>query len=182
MHTYTINLENITKDIVNIGSRIDFIRKDKPLKFKFTNNCSYKEANELLISIYDKWNEVQLTKEICSDRISLIKKAIMYLNSFKRVITNFVLDKNSHNILFKNQADAKRFIEFVLNDIDSHIDVLKSHITDLSAWIDNSISSKINMLMKAESSLRLVSKYAEWEKDYNGKFGDASQKVYGAGK
>jgi len=166
----SIDLGNIIKEVLRIESIIHSLQKEKYINFKVFENGDYGEVNKLLIDIYTKWNDIQLIKEQCSDHISLIKKAIMYLNSLSRAISIFIQDEGTHGIKFKKLADSKRFIEMIVVDVDSNIDVLKSQITDLSGWIDNSIASKINMFMRAESSLRLLSKYAGWDNNYDGKF------------
>lgn len=169
-----IHLENISWETERIVKLIKDIQKEKYIKFDIFENGDYKEANKLLRDIYTKWNDVQLRQELCSDHIVLIKKAIMYLNSFKKVISAFISDNDSHPIKFKTGVDSKRFIEIVVVSIDSYIEVLKSQIIELSACMDNILSPKINMLMRADSSLRLLSKYAEWDKSYNQRCGNTS--------
>jgi hypothetical protein len=44
--------------------------------------------------------------------------------------------------------------------------------------MDVTLSPKINMLMRADSSLRLLSKYAEWDKSYNRGCGDTTPKNF----
>jgi len=166
----SIDLGGITKEVLRIESMIHNLQKEKYINFKLFESGDYTEVNKVLIDIYEKWNDIQLIKEQCSDHISLIKKAIMYLSSLSRAISVFVQGENTHGVKFKKLADSKRFIDSIVVDIDSNIDVLKSLVADLSGWIDNSIASKINMFMRAESSLRLLSKYAEWENTYDGKF------------
>jgi len=166
----SIDLGGITKEVLRIESMIHNLQKEKYINFKLFESGDYTEVNKVLIDIYEKWNDIQLIKEQCSDHISLIKKAIMYLSSLSRAISVFVHDEIAHGVKFKKLADSKRFIDSIVVDIDSNIDVLKSQITDLSGWIDNSIASKINMFMRAESSLRLLSKYAGWDNNYDSKF------------
>lgn len=173
-----IQLEKISWETGRIEDLIQDIRKDKYVKFDIFENGDYGEANKLLRDIYTKWNDVQLRQELCSDHVVLIKKAIMHLTSFKKVVSAFVSDNDAHPIRFKTVADSKRFIEIIVVSIDSHIDVLKSQIIELSAWMDNILSPKINMLMRADSSLRLLAKYAEWDKNYNRGCGNTSPKEF----
>lgn len=177
-----INLEGISKETLRIEGFIEEIRTNKKfIKFDVVfENGDYNDANRLLQDIYTKWNDVQLRKELCSDHTVLIKKAIMYLTSLKKIVSTFIQEEDNYSNIFKNQAELKRFIETVTVDIDSYIEVLKSQITELSAWIDHTLSPKINMLMRADSSLRLLSKYAEWDKNYNNGCGDTEQKGYGS--
>lgn len=174
-----IQLENIVTETSRIEGFIKEIRKEKYVKFDVFENGNWEEANKLLKDIYTKWNDVQLRKELCSDHMVLIKKAIMYLSSLKKVIFAFMQEDQLHMVKFHNLAESKRFIEAITVSIDSYVEVLKNQITELSAWIDNTLSAKVNLLMRTESSLRLLAKYAEWDKDYNNGCGDTEQKKYG---
>ena len=174
-----IQLENISGETLRIEGFIQEVRDKGYIKFNVFENGSYEEANLLLRDIYSKWNEIQLRKELCSDHIVLIKKAIIYLTSLKKVISAFIQEGDTHKVKFKNLADYRRFTEVAIVSIDSYIEVLKGQINELSAWIDNTLSAKVNMLMRADSSLRLLSKFAEWDKTYNGKQGDTEPKEYG---
>lgn len=161
-----LHIDDILEETNSLSNSVRGLRKEKYVEFKIFENGNFEEANKLLIDLYAKWNSLQLNKEWCSDHIILVRKAITYLTSLKKVISVFIMDEKSHNFKFKNASESKRLVEYFVVDIESYIDLLKDQITELSAQIDL-ISSKINMLMRADSSLRLLSKYAEWDKDYN---------------
>lgn len=162
-------LEDISAETNRLEALVKNIRQEKYIKFGVFENGNFEEANKFLSNIYSKWNIVMLLKEECSDHISLIKKALVYLNSLKKIMTAFIQKDSVHEVKFNSVADSKRFIEVMVVSIDSYIEILKAQISEISAWIDNCLASKVNMLMKSESSLRLLSEYAGW--DYSSKSG-----------
>lgn len=163
-------LEDITTETNGLGALVKNIRQEKYIKFGVFENGNFEEANRFLSDIYAKWNIVMNIKEVCSDHITLIKKALVYLNSLKKIMAAFIQDSSIHQVKFNSVADSKRFTEVAVVSVDSYIEVLKAQISEISAWIDNCLASKVNMLMKSESSLRLLSEYAGW--DYSNKSGN----------
>lgn len=163
-------LEDISAETNRLESLMKNTRQEKYIKFGVFENGNFEEANKFLSSIYAKWNIVMLLKEECSDHITLIKKALVYLNSLKKIMTAFIQDSSIHKVKFSSVADSKRFIEVIVVSVDSYTEILKAQISEISAWIDNCLASKVNMLMKSESSLRLLSEYAGW--DYSSKSGN----------
>lgn len=172
----SLYLDNISSETNRLNGLIKDIRKEKYIKFDVFENGNYEEANKLLRDIYDKWNNVQLRLEVCNEHIILIKKALVYLNSFKKVIISFIQDNSAHGVNFNTVADSKRFTEIIVVSIDSYIEVLKSQTSEISSWIDMILSPKINMLMRGESSLRLLAKYSDW--DYGNRCGNTEQRGY----
>jgi hypothetical protein len=160
----SIQIEKLSEITNNLGKQLDVIRDENYIKFDISDNGDFQEANGFIRDIYSKWNDIQLRKEIYNDHILLLKKSITYLKSFKTTMSLFIQEgEYIHGVKFNKTLELKNFINFSTNSIDSYIDVLKNQLGEISSWIDNIISSKVNMLQKAESSLRLLAKYATWD-------------------
>jgi hypothetical protein len=177
----SIQLGKLCEITDKIGLQLDNIRDETYIKFDISDNGTYAEVNNMIKDIYNKWNEIQLRKEICNDHILLLKKYITYLKSFNDTMSLFIREgEDFHKIKFDKTSELRGFIEFYSSSIDSYINVLKNQLGEISSWVDNIISSKVNMLQKAESSLRLLAKYATWDgnckggREIGGEGGDVS--------
>ena len=131
------------------------------MNFELSEEIEPEEVKKQIQNIYSKVNVIQNNKELCLRAINFLNKAKNYLTSLKKAIESFIMSLET--LRFKTMKDRERFINRWVSDIESFILILKTNISDLSTMVDKVLGAKYHMLMRGESSLRLLQKGKELE-------------------
>jgi len=122
------------------------------------------EVNQAITQIYMEIQTLVKYTEECMHYIGVLKHAITYLDCWKKSINELVLDEDVCPVCFGNLTDRKRFSDRMTADADAHLNLLKTHQRGLAEKSDKVLRPRQNMLLRADSALRLLTKMVEIEK------------------
>jgi hypothetical protein len=159
-----INLSLLTK---LVGKIILTIEKDivNYSKLCLKKDSSFQDIQNLIGSIYVLVENNQKYKEENYHYLRLVKHAISYVKSCKNAFTKFIFSQKDID-----KKENKEIIEYVMMDVESVLGVLNDLKSDLSSS-GEVISARYNLLMRAESSIRLLSKFQDM--DFKGNLGQS---------
>jgi hypothetical protein len=133
-------------------------------KLCLSKNPEYNEIQRILRNIYVLVESNQKYREKSHHYLGIIKHASSYVKSCDKAFEGFV-----NSIGYMDKKEKKDLHTFISIDLKSCLGVLDNIKSDLIS-IGEIISSRHNLLMRTESSIRLLSKYAEIDK-----FGNVGQ-------
>lgn len=133
-------------------------------KLCLSKNPEYDEIQKILRDIYVLVESNQRYREKSHHYLGIIKHALSYIKSCDNAFEGFI-----NNFEHIDKKDKKELHKFISIDLKSCSGILGNVQSDLTS-IGEVISSRHNLLMRTESSIRLLSKYAEVDK-----FGNNSQ-------
>lgn len=121
-----------------------------------SDDANTEQIRIVMNKIHEKISTLQVMRETCSDFFTVLEQAEDYLGSFKRVLSQFVLNKDLLMKEFAHDTDRNKILALVLVDIDSYIQVIKSDTKLVAAIMKDYISARSNNLMRADSAIRLI--------------------------
>jgi len=130
--------------------------------FKLCEDPSYKDVNRVVSNIFVELQEIQRWKEECFHYTGINKHAINYLNNLNKAIQQLVLNPDVGEDIFKSIKDRERVSSQYVSDIISLMGSLKS----LNGLLSNSLeilNGRYNMLMRIESSVRMLTRTLDSE-------------------
>ena len=139
-------LQNITEGTAEItnGCMID------------SDDANTDQIRIVMNHIHERINTLQIMRETCSDFFTVLEQAEDYLRSFKRVMTQFICNKDLLRKELVHDTDRNRILERTLIDVDSYIQILKSDSKLVAAIMKDYISARSSNLMRADSAVRLI--------------------------
>lgn len=114
-----------------------------------------------LSSIYQHLTRCQTQREQIQHYLTVVKSAENYVKAFMRAMEQFILDEDVAPIAYQHLSERKRAFESLSVDLESHLAAFVQLRADLSGVMDSVISPRNQLLLRAESSIRLLSKFAE---------------------
>jgi len=130
-------------------------------------DLEFKTANDVEQKIFAQINILQTNKAISSKYLAILTRAKAYLTSLKKAITQFIKDLSICPSLFQHLSERERFVQNYVTDIDSIITVIQGNMTELSSIEEKVIKSNLNILLRSDSAIRMLSRYKEFDHESN---------------
>lgn len=126
-----------------------------------TDEPDFKTVQHTLGNIYTNLSLCQRQREQIQHYLTVLKNAETYLKTFRNGLEQFVLDEDVAPAAYTHLSERKRAFDAIAVDLDAYATTLAQLRQDLTGAIDNVISPRNQLLLRAESSLRLLAKFAE---------------------
>jgi hypothetical protein len=121
----------------------------------------YDEVSNLIQKIYTEVSTTQSYREEAEHYQAVLKNVESYLKSFKTAMRAFVMDMTILPTAFVGVAERDRFFKNISADIEVYLELVQRMIKDIAKFIDSVLSVRYNLLMRADSAIRLLSKFLE---------------------
>lgn len=127
--------------------------------FTLSGEVMLGDIQGLLMKLYCVVQTEQESREVLSGWVSYLKGLLDWLGVLKRSVDTFVSDPYSSPISFVGVTDRKRVCENLLADVYFVEGELQGMVSRLVSVLDNVVGARISLLLKAESSLRLLVRF-----------------------
>lgn len=126
-----------------------------------TDEPDFATVQRTLGNIYTNLSTCQRQREQVQHYLTVIKNAENYLKTFCNALEQFFIDEDVAPDAYTHLSERKRAFEAVSVDLDAYASTLAQLRHDLTGLVDNVIAPRNQLLLRAESSLRLLAKFAE---------------------
>lgn len=161
-----------------VKQTIELIRQDSgidygALAFKGLDNgeVDVTEVQRTLGLIFTNLGEAQRQREQATHYAGVVKHAETYLKTFRTALYEFVCDEDNVETAWTHLSERKRAADALLVDVEAVMTTLAAIRTELSDVVTNVLGQRVQLLLRAESGLRLLQKFTE--QDTAGNWGEA---------
>lgn len=133
-----------------------------------TDDLDPKDVQDAMQQIYQSMRTLQKVREEGQELLSVLRQLQTLYATLRKSLTAFVSCEDTEPTAFKHVSERTRFLEPFVNDIGSHEEVLNLYKGRVVQLLDETLPQRNNVLMRTESSIRLICKQHEPEARLNG--------------
>jgi hypothetical protein len=131
------------------------------------DNPTYMEIQEALQTIYTHIAAVQSLQDEAHHYVSILKEVTEIYDSLIDIVTAYVTNEDINEMTFKNLAERKRFAENVTADLLVYKKKYYQGRVSVQTLEKSILGPRLNLLLNTISSIRLLCKVDEAEKQVN---------------
>jgi len=136
-------------------------------EFAVPEDASYQEVQQALQKIYVQLQAAQEHKEEVNHFLTVLRTATNFINSLKKSLEAFLQDELVEPSAFNHLSERKRFAELVTTDLALYEQTFNNLRTTASSLVEEVLSSRINLLTRTDSAIRLLTRQQEQENSLN---------------
>ena len=126
-------------------------------------NLLPQEVHGVLQRIFNSMQELQRLREDGTEVLTILRRVQSHLEMLRKALNALVLSEDFEPKLFPHLSERKRFLEVLNTDLGAYEEVLSGMKQRITLQLESVIPSRTNVLMRAESAIRLLCKVNEPE-------------------